>query len=58
MLTAISLIRRRCRLGSGNPGLAVSAHRSMHCAVDEMYRYRHEPMIETLAIRTAKEGAL
>jgi hypothetical protein len=57
MLTAINLIRRRCRLGSGNPRLAVSAHRSMHCAVDEMYRYRHEP-IETLAIRTTKEGAL
>jgi hypothetical protein len=37
----------------------VLAHtRLIHCAVDEMSRYRHEPMIETLAIRTAKEGVL
>jgi hypothetical protein len=39
-------------------GLLLAHTRLIHCAVEEMHRYRHEPMIETLAIRTAKEGAL
>jgi len=33
---AMPAIRRRCRVGSGNPRLAVSVHRFMHCAIDEM----------------------